>query len=95
MHGGKRSRPQNSLVTLANRLSIAAMDLLEVRGLFKAFAALRAVDSVNFSIREGELYGLLGPNGAGKTTTLSMIAGLLKPARRPQNSRFSRPLSSS
>lgn len=55
------------------------MDLLEVRGLFKAFAALRAVDSVNFSIREGELYGLLGPNGAGKTTTLSMIAGLLKP----------------
>lgn len=55
------------------------MDLLEVRGLFKAFAAIRAVDSVSFTIRAGELYGLLGPNGAGKTTTISMISGLLKP----------------
>lgn len=55
------------------------MDLLEVRGLFKAFAAIRAVDSVSFKIQAGELYGLLGPNGAGKTTTISMIAGLLKP----------------
>lgn len=55
------------------------MGLLEVRGLFKAFAAIRAVDSVSFTLREGELYGLLGPNGAGKTTTISMIAGLLKP----------------
>lgn len=67
------------LVTLANLRSIAAMGLLEVRGLFKAFAAIRAVDSVSFTVREGELYGLLGPNGAGKTTTISMIAGLLKP----------------
>jgi ABC-2 type transport system ATP-binding protein len=55
------------------------MSLLEVRGLFKAFASIRAVDSVNFAVREGKLYGLLGPNGAGKTTTLSMICGLLKP----------------
>lgn len=55
------------------------MGFLEVRGLFKAFAAIRAVDSVNFTVREGELYGLLGPNGAGKTTTISMICGLLKP----------------
>jgi ABC-2 type transport system ATP-binding protein len=55
------------------------MHLLEVRGLFKAFAAIRAVDSVSFSVNEGELYGLLGPNGAGKTTSISMIAGLLKP----------------
>lgn len=55
------------------------MDLLEVRGLFKAFAAIRAVDSVSFKTQAGELYGLLGPNGAGKTTTISMIAGLLKP----------------
>jgi ABC-2 type transport system ATP-binding protein len=55
------------------------MGLLEVRGLFKAFAAIRAVDSVSFTVREGELYGLLGPNGAGKTTTISMICGLLRP----------------
>ena len=55
------------------------MSLLRVQGLFKAFAAIRAVDSVSFDVRPGEIYGLLGPNGAGKTTTISMIAGLLKP----------------
>lgn len=38
-----------------------------------------AVDSLDLSIQEGEIFGLLGPNGAGKTTTLSMLATLLKP----------------
>jgi len=55
------------------------MSLLRVQGLFRAFAAIRAVDSVSFEVQAGEIYGLLGPNGAGKTTTISMIAGLLKP----------------
>ena len=55
------------------------MGLLRVEGLFKAFGAIRAVDSVSFEVRPGEIYGLLGPNGAGKTTTISMISGLLKP----------------
>lgn len=55
------------------------MSLLRVQGLFKAFAAIRAVDAVSFEVRPGEIYGLLGPNGAGKTTTISMISGLLKP----------------
>jgi len=55
------------------------MSLLRVQGLFKAFGPLRAVDSVSFEVRPGEIYGLLGPNGAGKTTSISMISGLLKP----------------
>jgi len=55
------------------------MGLLRVAGLFKAFAAIRAVDSVSFEVQPGEIYGLLGPNGAGKTTTISMISGLLEP----------------
>ncbi|HZQ48470.1 MAG TPA: ABC transporter ATP-binding protein [Verrucomicrobiae bacterium] len=55
------------------------MSLLRVEGLCKAFGAIRAVNSVNFEVRPGEIYGLLGPNGAGKTTTISMISGLLKP----------------
>lgn len=38
-----------------------------------------AVDHVNISANQGEIYGLLGPNGAGKTTTLRCIATLLKP----------------
>jgi ABC-2 type transport system ATP-binding protein len=55
------------------------MGLLRVQGLFKAFGAIRAVDSVSFEVRPGEIYGLLGPNGAGKTTTISIISGLLNP----------------
>ena len=55
------------------------MSLLKVQPLSKMFGAIRAVDSVSFEVRPGEIYGLLGPNGAGKTTTISMISGLLKP----------------
>jgi len=55
------------------------MGLLKVEGLVKAFGVIRAVDSVRFEVRPGEIYGLLGPNGAGKTTTISIISGLLKP----------------
>ena len=38
-----------------------------------------AVDGLDLTVRQGELYALLGPNGAGKTTTLRMVAGLLAP----------------
>ncbi len=49
--------------------------LLEVRGLSKAFGGLRAVDSLSFTVRDGETLGLLGPNGSGKTTVFNLIAG--------------------
>ena len=39
----------------------------------------RAVKSISFQIKEGELVGFLGPNGAGKTTTLKMLSGILTP----------------
>lgn len=53
-------------------------NVLETKGLVKAFDDLVAVNGVSFNIEEGETYGLLGPNGAGKTTTISMICGLLE-----------------
>jgi sodium transport system ATP-binding protein len=40
---------------------------------------IRAVQSISFECRPGEVFGLLGPNGAGKTTTLRMISTALKP----------------
>jgi ABC-2 type transport system ATP-binding protein len=55
------------------------MSMLKVERLSKSFGAIRAVDSVGFEVRPGEIYGLLGPNGAGKTTLISIISGLLKP----------------
>ncbi|HUK49958.1 MAG TPA: ATP-binding cassette domain-containing protein [Terriglobales bacterium] len=52
---------------------------VETEKLTKRYGDLLAVDSLDLSIQEGEIFGLLGPNGAGKTTTLSMLATLLKP----------------
>jgi ABC-2 type transport system ATP-binding protein len=47
--------------------------------LTKKFGEFTAVDRLNLSVNQGELFGFLGPNGAGKTTTLRMMAGVLKP----------------
>ena len=55
--------------------------MIELRDLHKAFGAVKAVDGVSFSARDGEITGLLGPNGAGKTTTLRMLYTLMKPDR--------------
>ncbi|MGA7437795.1 MAG: ATP-binding cassette domain-containing protein [Luteibacter sp.] len=53
--------------------------MIEVKDLRKAFGAVKAVDGVSFTARDGEITGLLGPNGAGKTTTLRMLYTLMKP----------------
>ncbi|PIU69026.1 ABC transporter ATP-binding protein [candidate division WWE3 bacterium CG06_land_8_20_14_3_00_42_16] len=61
--------------------------ILEVKKLTKIFNSqkrnikkqFRAVDSISFSVQEGEILGLLGPNGAGKTTTIQMLLGALTP----------------
>ena len=55
--------------------------MIEVRDLHKHFAAVKAVDGVSFTARDGEITGLLGPNGAGKTTTLRMLYTLMQPDR--------------
>jgi ABC-2 type transport system ATP-binding protein len=55
------------------------MNIIELKNLTKKFNGLIAVDSINFKVKEGEVFGFLGPNGAGKTTTLSMLSTLLKP----------------
>ncbi|WP_461613313.1 ABC transporter ATP-binding protein [Clostridium sp. Marseille-QA1073] len=53
------------------------MKVLEINNLTKKFKDLTAVDNINFSIEDGEIYGLLGPNGAGKSTVINTICGLI------------------
>jgi len=52
---------------------------IDVAGLTKQFAAVRAVDDLSFSVGPGRVTGFLGPNGAGKTTTLRCLLGLVAP----------------
>lgn len=53
--------------------------VIEMSKLRKEFDDLVAVQGLDVSIPEGEIYGLIGPNGAGKTTTIRMACGLLEP----------------
>lgn len=50
---------------------------IEAKGLTKQFGDFVAVDHVNFSIKQGEIFGFLGSNGCGKSTTMKMLTGLL------------------
>ncbi len=65
----------------------SARPIVEAIGLTKDFSDFwmrskaRAVDQIDFEIRQGELFGLLGPNGSGKSTTIKMILGLLHRSR--------------
>ncbi len=53
--------------------------VVETRGLTKRYGRIAAVESLDLTVRRGEVYGFLGPNGAGKTTTLRMLLGLIRP----------------
>lgn len=53
--------------------------MIEVKGLSKSYGKIKAVDSVDLSVKKGELFGLLGPNGSGKTTMIKMLTGQIKP----------------
>src|SRR3970040_249785 len=52
---------------------------IEMRGITKAFGDTVANDSVDFSVRTGEIHVLLGENGAGKTTLMNILFGHMRP----------------
>jgi len=54
-------------------------DIIRTLDLTKYYGDLLAVDHLNFTVIEGEIFGFLGPNGAGKTTTIRMLVGLTTP----------------
>lgn len=55
------------------------MKAIESSKLTKKFDKVTAVNNLNLSIEEGEIFGFLGPNGAGKSTTIRMLCGILEP----------------
>jgi branched-chain amino acid transport system ATP-binding protein len=55
--------------------------ILDVTQLTKDFGGLRALDSIDFQINQGEIVALIGPNGAGKTTFFNCITGIYPPTK--------------
>ena len=50
---------------------------IQIENLSKHYGYQKAVDSISFEVKPGEVLGFLGPNGAGKSTTMKMITGYL------------------
>ena len=55
------------------------MNAIEIKGLTKKYKTKTAVDGIELTVEEGELFALLGVNGAGKTTTIRMLSCLSAP----------------
>ena len=55
------------------------MSILELKNMTKEFGGLRAIDSLDLKIEQGQILGLIGPNGAGKSTAFNCIAGAFAP----------------
>jgi len=54
--------------------------MIELANVSKSYGGIvKAVDSVDLTIRNGEVFGFIGPNGAGKTTAIKLITGILNP----------------
>ena len=53
--------------------------ILSVKGLSKAYGAIRAVHDVSFEVMPGEIFGVIGPNGSGKTTMFNSMLGQIRP----------------
>jgi ABC-2 type transport system ATP-binding protein len=54
--------------------------MIETNDLTKMYGELYALDRLNLTLQQGDVYGFIGPNGAGKTTTMRILATLLNPS---------------
>lgn len=55
--------------------------LLEARGVCKYFGGLKAVEGVDMTVNQGDIFGIIGPNGAGKTTFFNICSGIYQPTK--------------
>ena len=63
-----------------NKIALSVENLTKIYSKNKKIdASNKALNSLSFEVKQGEIFGLLGPNGAGKTTSFYMIVGLIKP----------------
>ena len=53
-------------------------NIIEIKGLYKSFKEVKAVQDLSFRVKKGALFAFLGVNGAGKSTTISIMCGQLE-----------------
>jgi ABC-2 type transport system ATP-binding protein len=58
----------------------SSIPAITTRGLVRRFGTMVAVDGVDLTVHEGEIYGFLGPNGAGKSSFVRVLCTLLRPS---------------
>jgi ABC-2 type transport system ATP-binding protein len=75
------NQPSRSAAVPSDATSTSAetAPAITARSLTRTFGEVTAVDALDLTIHQGEIYGLLGPNGAGKSTTVKMLCTLLAP----------------
>lgn len=54
------------------------MNIIETRKLTKSFGRQTALQGIDLTVKQGEVYGFIGPNGSGKTTTIRILLGMLR-----------------
>ena len=81
LHASAESVPLQELERPLTRPadSMNRQKVLQVRGLSKQFAGIRALNQVDLDLYQGEILGLLGPNGSGKSTFINVVTGHYKP----------------
>lgn len=65
--------------TFMQKEEIVSKPLLELEGITKVFAGVKALDNVGLRVENGKVHGLIGANGAGKSTLIKILAGVEMP----------------
>lgn len=60
-------------------------DIIEIKNLSKTYGNVRALDGLDLTVKEGDIYGFLGRNGAGKSTAIRILMGITKPTKGTVN----------
>lgn len=76
---GIKTAASSALTKDMNNIRLDIKEVIKADDLVKKFGDFTAANRINFSVKQGEIFGLLGPNGAGKSTTFKMLCGLLLP----------------
>ena len=87
----EEKRGEARLLTIPPRVKTDSEPAIVARNLTRRFGNFTAVNSVNFTIERGEIFGFLGSNGCGKSTTMKMLTGLL-PATEGEALLFGKPV---